>query len=63
MSSKDPTKRPQAPSREERLAKALRENLGRRKALARTRRDQDQGKSLSGRAAGAGDDSQDDAAS
>lgn len=39
MSSKDPRNPPSKVSREERLAKALRENLARRKALVRAKRD------------------------
>jgi hypothetical protein len=38
MGSEDPRKANSKPSREERLAKALRENLGRRKALVRAKR-------------------------
>lgn len=38
MSPKTPRRPPAPPSKEERLAKALRENLARRKALARAKR-------------------------
>jgi len=38
MSNDTPRRPPATPSREERLAKALRENLTRRKALARAKR-------------------------
>ncbi|MGE3231938.1 MAG: hypothetical protein AB7J30_21110 [Hyphomicrobium sp.] len=38
MSDDTPSRPPATRSREERLAKALRENLGRRKALARAKR-------------------------
>lgn len=46
MSAKDPS-RPSAaaPSKDERLAKALRENLARRKALQRAKRAKDDGAS------------------
>lgn len=41
MSPKDPRRPSASPSKEERLAKALRENLARRKALARAKRARD----------------------
>lgn len=41
MPAKDPSRPSATPSKEERLAKALRENLARRKALQRTKRTKD----------------------
>lgn len=54
MSSKDHLRPPSPPSREERLAKALRENLARRKALARSK----QGRESADAGAPAADDGQ-----
>jgi len=47
MGSK-PSGPPQPPTREERLAKALRENLARRKALTRAKRDRAEAEAESG---------------